>query len=79
MSSNRNLLEEKTRAQLGKPELILSADLPLLRIPGWDSVNMIKILLEVEKALSIRFSAAEVTRVKTWGDLVNLVEMKSKK
>ena len=46
------------------------------QVPGWDSLNHINVILEVEKHYNIRFKNMEVLRLKNVGDLQKLVDSK---
>lgn len=46
---------------------------PLLGIKGWDSLKFLKLIVTLEKRFSVRFDAADVTRISTWGELMSLV------
>jgi len=61
---------------LGIPASVLAQPAPLAQIPGWDSIKFINFVMAVEKKYGFRFQASEVTRVKTWMDLVALIERK---
>ncbi len=50
----------------------LSAD----DVDGWDSLNHIRLMLSVQKAFGVKFSAQEISRLKNVGDLVELVKAK---
>jgi len=58
------------------PELILSPTLTARDVDGWDSLNHIRLVLSVQKAFGVRFSAAEIGRLANVGDLVQLIETK---
>jgi acyl carrier protein len=46
-------------------------------VPGWDSLAHVRLILAVEKAFGVKFSAAQVTKLKNVGDLVDVVEAKT--
>jgi acyl carrier protein len=46
-------------------------------VPGWDSLAHVRLILAVEKAFGVKFSAAQVTKLKNVGDLVDAVEAKT--
>jgi acyl carrier protein len=54
-----------------KPELT-AAD-----VDGWDSLSHIRLMLTIEKAFAVRFSASEVGKLKNVGELVNLIAAKA--
>ena len=42
-------------------------------VPGWDSLMHVTIIINLEKAFGLRFASAEITALKTVGDLARLV------
>ena len=48
----------------------LSAD----DVDGWDSLRNIRLILSVEKAFHVKFTASDVDRLECVGDLVYLVK-----
>lgn len=42
-------------------------------VEGWDSLAHVRLMLTVERAFSIKFTAAQVARLKNVGDLVALI------
>ncbi len=45
-------------------------------VPGWDSLNHVRILVAVEKEFGIRFRSLEVIRLRNLGELQALVDRK---
>lgn len=45
-------------------------------VDGWDSLNHVRIMISVEKAFGIRFSAAESKKLANVGELVQLIDTK---
>lgn len=45
-------------------------------IGGWDSLANIQLIVAVERAFSIRFTASEITNLTQVGDLIDLVYSK---
>ena len=52
-------------------ELAESTD--ITKIDGYDSLNHIKIVLELEEMFSINFPMSSVDSIKTIGDIINIV------
>jgi acyl carrier protein len=48
-------------------------------VPGWDSLNHVRILTAVENEFAIRVKPLEAIRLKTAGDLQRLVDSKTSK
>lgn len=46
-------------------------------IEGWDSLSHIQLILAVSRAFSVSFSASEIGRLKTVGELVALIKAKT--
>jgi acyl carrier protein len=46
------------------------------QVPGWDSLNHVRILSAIEKEFDIRFKSLEVLRLKNIGELQALVDRK---
>jgi len=59
------------------PELILSPTLTAKDVDGWDSLNHVRLVLSVQKAFGVRFSAAEIGRLVNVGELVQLIATKA--
>ena len=70
-------LIERVRTLLGKPGLSPTPDLLLHRLPGWDSLRLMNLLMQLEKQKKIRFQASEVAKLKTWGDLLGMVRARA--
>jgi acyl carrier protein len=45
-------------------------------VDGWDSLRHVRLILSVEKAFKVRFSAADVAHLKNVGDLAALIQSK---
>ncbi|MDQ7250220.1 acyl carrier protein [Dongia sedimenti] len=56
--------------------LALKAETTADDVDGWDSLSHIRLVLSVEKAFSVKFSAAEVGKLKNVGELVGLIQSK---
>ena len=54
--------------------LVLTPTLSADDVEEWDSLKHVRLILSVEKAMGIRFSAAEVGGLKNVGDLADLIE-----
>ena len=46
-------------------------------VPGWDSLAHVRLMLTIERAFKIRFSAAEVSSFKNVGDLAEAIAAKT--
>ncbi len=45
-------------------------------VENWDSLNHVRLMLTVSKTFNVKFSAAEIGKLKNVGDLVTLVRSK---
>jgi len=64
----RNIFDDGT--------LVVGPTLTARDVPGWDSLRNIRLILTVEKAYGVRFSASEIGKLQNVGDLVHLVQAK---
>jgi len=73
-------LQDLMRDTFGDPDLLLQDSLSAEDVPGWDSLAHINLIIAIEQDLGVRFSTAEISRLKdsgqTVGDLVRLVRAK---
>lgn len=70
-----NELTDLISGVLGKP-VVWNASQATTEVPGWNSLNHVRIMIAVEKKYSIRLAAADAVKVKTLGNLFELVEGK---
>ena len=56
---------------------LVAGDLPITEIPGWGSLNHVRVMIAIEKKFGLRFAGREVASVRTFNDLVRLVERKT--
>ena len=61
---------------LDDPALTLRPELTAAEVYGWDSLTHVRLVLAVEKAFGISFSAFEVARLKNVGEFVDLIMTK---
>jgi acyl carrier protein len=57
-------------------DLVLKPELTANDVDGWDSLTHIRLILSVQKAFGVKFSAVEMSRLKNVGDLVALTKHK---
>ena len=57
-------------------EIDVRPELSANDVEDWDSLSHIRLMLTVERAFGIKFSAAEVGKLKNVGDLVSLIQSK---
>jgi acyl carrier protein len=58
-------------------DLVLRADLTAEDVDGWDSLSHIRLVLAVQKAFGVKFSASEIGKLKNVGEFVDLIRSKS--
>jgi len=46
-------------------------------VDGWDSLTHVRLMLSVERAFATKFTASEIGRLKTVGDLIELIARKT--
>jgi acyl carrier protein len=69
----RQQMQQLFRSVFGNPELVLHDHTTAADVPNWDSLAHVKLIVVVEKHFGVRFKNLEVARLKTVGDLVQLV------
>jgi acyl carrier protein len=57
-------------------DLVLKPGLTADDVDGWDSLTHIRLILSVQKAFGVKFSAVEMSRLKNVGDLIELTKHK---
>jgi acyl carrier protein len=57
-------------------DLVLKPELTANDVDGWDSLTHIRLILSVQKAFGVKFSAVEMSRLKNVGDLIALTKHK---
>ncbi len=45
-------------------------------VPEWDSLTHVRLILAVQKAFNVKFSAAQISNLKNVGDLMDLIRAK---
>jgi len=58
------------------PELVLSPALTANDVDGWDSLNLVRLVVAVQKAFGVKFSALEIGNLANVGEFVELIEAK---
>jgi acyl carrier protein len=57
-------------------EIELKPEMTADDVDGWDSLTHIRLIISVEKAFKIKFSTAEVGKLKNVGEFVDLITSK---
>jgi acyl carrier protein len=55
----------------------VTPDLTAADVPEWDSLSHIRLVLAVQKAFQIKFSAAQTANLKNVGEFVDLIRARS--
>jgi acyl carrier protein len=66
-------LTDVLRGVFDDEELIARPDMTADDVDGWDSLSNIRFIMSVEKKFGVKFSAAEVGKLKNVGELAQLV------
>lgn len=72
-------LNDVFRQVLEDDSIVLTPETTADDIDGWDSMNHIFIVVELEKRFKIKFQAAEMEELKNVGELAALVNQKISK
>ena len=54
-------------------ELIIEAKTTANDIDGWDSLTHIRLVISIEKAFGLRFTAAEISELENVGEMIELI------
>lgn len=61
---------------LNDDSLAIDATTTAQDVDGWDSLAHIRLVVSIEKAFSLRFSAAEISELQNVGDMAALIVKK---
>lgn len=64
------------REVLSQPALVIRNELTAHDVPGWDSISHLDLLVALENRFGIRFTTAEISRLRDVGDLLALIQQK---
>ncbi len=64
------------RDVLQRPDVELTPEMSAEDVPGLDSIRMISIILAVEETFAITLRASEIRRLRTIGDLTQLIRLR---
>ena len=70
-------LSEIFRQVLDDGSIVLSPEMTAEDVEGWDSMNHIFIVVEIEKRFGVKFQAAEMEELKNVAELAALVRKKA--
>lgn len=69
-------LKKVILAELGLEGVEIGDDTTAAMLPGWDSLNHVRIIAAVENAFGVRFRAREIVRLENVGQLQALLDAK---
>jgi acyl carrier protein len=69
-------LQSIIRRELDLDQFDFRDDTTAPQVPGWDSLNHVRILAAVEQAYGVRFRSLEAVRLKNIGELQRLIDKK---
>lgn len=70
-------LTEVFRNVFDEDDIVLKPETTADDIADWDSLSHIRLMLDVSKAFNVKFTAAEVSRLKNVGELADLIRGKT--
>ena len=60
------------------PTLVLTDDLDASKVPAWDSLNHITLVVEIEQQFGVELTTAELADLRNVGDMVTLLVAKQR-
>jgi len=67
-------LTQVFRRVLHHPRLVLRDDLTAREVPGWDSLNHVTLMIEIEREFGLRISSGQMERLRSVADLKALID-----
>lgn len=58
----------------GVDPTMLTLDSSKANVKGWDSLQQVNLLLDLEQRFNVQLQAEEIARLKTVGDIVEMIE-----
>lgn len=58
------------------PDLVLTEDLDASKVPQWDSLNHISLVVAIESEFGVELTAEELATLRNVGDMVRLLAAK---
>ena len=65
--------------QVLDPALVLSDELDASKVPAWDSLNHITLIVEIEQKFGVELTTNERAELRNVGDMLTLLEKKGVK
>lgn len=80
VSLDRDAILEKITLALSdiidRPDLTLTESTTADEVEEWDSLNHVKLMIEIENELGIRFATNEISAPENVGKLIDLIQQK---
>jgi acyl carrier protein len=76
MSAHLDKLTTVFRQSFNAPDLVIAESTTRKDIAGWDSLKHMKLMVAVEKAFGVRFTAGEVASFVSVGKLLGALDKK---
>ena len=76
MSSTLDQLVSIFRDVFDDEELIIESSITAGDVDGWDSLAHIRLIVSIEKAFDLHFSATEIANLENVGEMVELITRK---
>jgi acyl carrier protein len=79
MDNNAQIVDQLTgifQSVFDDEGLVVTRELNASQVDGWDSLTHLRLVLSVERAFKVKFSAAETGKLKNVGDLIDLIAVK---
>jgi acyl carrier protein len=64
------------REVLESPDLILTDGLTALKVPGWDSLNHVTLVMTLEEQFKVKFTTREVMGWRNVGQMLDCLQAK---
>ncbi len=71
-------LKQVILAELGLDDWPIADETVASQVPGWDSLNHVRVINAVEDAFQVRFKTSEIVRLKNVGQLQALLDGKAR-
>lgn len=71
-------LQEIFRDLFDDDDIVLQDGTTASDIQGWDSLNNVKLVVQIEKRFNMRFKTGEVVGLKNVGELLKLIEERTR-
>ena len=78
MSSIKDRAEKVFQNVFDLPELTIHSEMVASDVDAWDSLSHIHLIVALEKEFSIKFNVSEVVSFQNVGDLLKIIDNKTK-